>query len=279
MIVGLEGIHESNGIEMNKLGTWPRVFLERIPGLRDLPELIVVEDKLIGRVGVAPRASDRDGKVLTYEGQIQARTLGDLITYAEDVAHAFAGNSEQLFTAKPADDYAGAFALPTRWFYGRPSSCQINTEYPDSMRGPTKGYEAAFSMVVRLSDPRYYWPDPITIAAAAAIDADNPGRADTEAVITIEGAAMTDVTITNTSIDKQIVLAGIDPAVDTIVIDSKRRTIKRGSGDNLYEFYDPLNSTWWDRGIPFLQSGLNHLTKAGAGVATIAAEFYPADYS
>jgi hypothetical protein len=283
MILGVEGIHTFRSFVMNDLTDDPRVKVDRVLGLRSIPELTSSQDKATGRMGMIARRSDRVGKIVTYEGMLQATNLADLLTISDDMAAAFMTTDEHEMEVAPHSEDPNVATLPTRTYWGRPASCDISAEYAATIRNYKKGWETVFSLILELSDPRLYHPTLHTLTDAVgplSIAATNAGNCDTEAIITVNGANIEDLTLTNTSFanPKTLLLDGMVAGdnVDQIVIDSKRRRIRKGSGANLMEFYDPT-STWWDLGQDFLQAGANVVTCSGTNVADFEIKYYDAD--
>lgn len=282
MILGVEGVHTYRSFVMNDLSADPRVRVDAIPGLRSVPELVTVSDKASGRMGTVSRRSDRGGKTLTYEGVLQATNLPDLLSLCDDMGAAFLTTDEHQMLVEPhADD--PTVGLPTRTYWARPTSCDISSEYNETIRNRWKGWETVFSVILEMSDPRFYFETQNTLTDAVApfsIGATNAGNCDTEAIITVNGANIEDLTLTNTSFanPKTLILDGMVAGdnVDQIIIDSKRRRIRKGNGDNLLEFFDPV-STWWDMGQEFLQSGANVITLSGTNVTDFKIEYFDAD--
>lgn len=283
MILGVEGIHTYRSFTMNDLTEYPRAKVTAIPGLRSVPELTTTQDKATGRMGMIARRSDRVGKTVTYEGMLQAISLADLLQISDDMAGAFMTQDENQMVVAPHPDDPNVATLPTRTFWARPISCDISAEYAETIKNHMKGWQTVFSVVMELSDPRLYHPTLNTLTDSSAplsIAATNAGNTDTEAIITINGANIEDLLLKNTSfaVDKTLILDGMVTGdnVDTIIIDSKRRRIRKGNGDNLMEFYDPT-STWWDLGQEFLKSGANVVTCSGTNVTDFQIEYYDAD--
>lgn len=277
MIGGLDAYHIiDTGLTLNDLSAYPMYRLHAIPGLLGVPPLVNVSDKQSGRMGRVPRRADRDGRIITYEGVVEAQNLTDLRTAIADLCSAFRTTDDSRFDVQPWADTD----VPDRFYFGRVLECTPSEDFElRSPRNPrTRGQAAAFSIIVECGDPRYYHPTAASVGPGAGpLAATNNGNCDTEAIISISGTDMVDVTVTNDTLGVNLILSDM-PNVEDIVIDSKRRTIKRGSGTNLREYFDP-ESTWWDMGQVFLQSGTNSISVSGTGVSTIQVDYNHADIS
>jgi len=307
MITGLEGIVTAGGIVMNdRLATYPRVELSDIVGLRSLPDYEEIKDQAIGRLGEVPRNNTRSGKTITFEGIIKAQSIIDLRTHMALVSAAFQGTGEMQFDHEPHASDPNAGSLPTRWYRALPLACDPVESWPEQgkLGTATHGFEAVFSMPVRLSDPRFYWPTAVTghddtlstgggeappltpdgesdppSGNSLTVTVNNTGNTATEGIITITGRVWNPV-VSNLTTGKFLRFDDLDvEAAEELEIDSKRRRIRRASGANNRHKLDET-SDWWDPGEDFLAVGSNQIRLngyvMGAG-AELDVEFYPAD--
>src|SRR3954447_11985615 len=96
-VPGLNGTHTWNDdVVLNDRTVWPRVKLNRIPGLHTLPELEDQRDLPVGAMGEIPRPSLTRGKSLVYEGTVEARTQVELEAFRSDLLQAFMARDARM---------------------------------------------------------------------------------------------------------------------------------------------------------------------------------------
>lgn len=307
MIVGLEGIHTCGSIVLNdREDDYPRIDLTGMPGFRSLPEFEPLNEKNTGRLGEVPRRGDRGGKSFTFEGIVKARNVVDLRTLEADLGARFATTREQQWTAAPHPDDPNLADLPERWYYARPVDLAPLEEWGPSSQVRTGGFEAVFSLVVRMSDPRFYFPDEEEVTSSTRITSDgtgelidpgsgsasdkaidvtvqNDGNIETPGIIRIDAASGTEITnpvISNETTGKYLRFR--DLQLDTgeaIIIDMANRTIVRDNGSNSWHKLDGL-STWWDVGVASFAPGANTIRLRGWNLAAgseLTVNWYSAD--
>jgi hypothetical protein len=306
MILGLEGIHTFNDLTLNDLSDYPRYKLTSIVGLRSTADFDPVADEAITRKGEIPRLGERTGKSITYEGVIECQNHLDLLQMSEALGTAFDTTDELRMDSEPHADYDGEDELPSRFFFARPISCDVSEEYADSVNLLTKGYELPFSIVLRLSDPRYYWTDaedtaeddtpsalggagvPFTPGGSSGgpssegyeVTVDLDGTSDVDATFRLHGPLGSPV-LSNESLDKFLRFRKlhIDDG-DYVDIDFRNRTVLKSTDPhNKRQTLDPA-STWWDRGVPCLTPGENVIRLRGYRVGTgskLKVTYNPAD--
>lgn len=294
MIVGLEGIHTCGSVVLNdRLADFPRADLTAMPGFRQLPEFEPLNEKNTGRLGEVPRRGDRGGKSFTFEGLLKASDIVQFREIAADLGARFAPTREQPWEAAPHPDDPNLSSLPTREYNARPVDFVAEEQWGSSVQGKTHGFECPFSLVVRMSDPRFYFPteeeetsstritsggtgdliDPGSgTASDQAIDVTvvNDGNVEAPGIIRIDAASGTQITnpvISNETNGK--FLRFRDLQLDTgeaIIIDMANRTIVRDNGNNSRHKLDGL-STWWDVGIGSFIPGSNTIRLRGWNLA------------
>jgi hypothetical protein len=310
MIVGLEGRHSCGLMTLNNLTTWPRFKLEGIPGLRSLPDFDPIQDAATGRIGEVPRLGERRGKSITYEGVLQALTLLSFREMSALMPSHLASTDELKWIAAPHPSDPNKTVLPTRFFHARTVEATVSETWHEHMRTKERGFIAPFSVVLRLSDPRYYhgdekvyqsstlatttaWGIPITPDGETdspsdqmvSLDVANDGNYHTESLITVSvnsGASdpiINPVVVNNTDgVFIRFRELTLDPG-EGITIDSRRRRVVRFNGNNQRHKIDPT-STWWDRGVPNLKPGTSKIILRAwkqSDVPILRVEFNSAD--
>lgn len=310
MICGLEGIHTpdvSFPVTLNDRSSFPRYKLRRIAGLRSRPDFAPPEaDKATMRVGEVPRQGELLGKTIVYEGDVEATDLVMLREACEDLTAAFESTGEIRMDVEPHPSYAGP-ALPSRFYHGRPLECTVEEVPPTRVFGPTSGWRLPFTLSLRLSDPRYYFPTLATVTDDVLGDESgdggfpvtpplylepsstdglrvtclNEGKAPTEATITVAGPVV-NPRLSRVGTDYFLKFRDLTlEAGETLIVDSHARTARRGSGTNVTHKLHPA-STWWDRGVEFLPRGSSEVRLRGytiAAPASLSVAFYSADWS
>lgn len=251
---GLEVAHLVNGFTINDLGYDNRIRLTKITGLYSLAD---VEDETAGTVGQAgewalPR--DRRGRTVVYEGIIQATTLAALRLMARGLRGACRERSSEIAVLFGDD--------PTWFFTGRVMQLDMDDE---QTTGPNhvRPWQRAFTLGLRLSDPRVYvWTGKTASAAAnTAATATNDGNTDTEPTFTMTTVSGSDVTIQSLTLGKKLVL--LDLPAGSLEVNFKQRTMQVGSTDVSGKL-DVEESDWWDAGVPGLAPGANSVKASRA---------------
>lgn len=289
MILGVEGVHTwETGLVINDRSEYPMYRLRRISGLHATPDFDPISDNATGRIGEISRFQSRRGKTINYEGEVVAQSLAGLRTATGDLIAAFAGTDELQMDVEPHPDYAGSDLLARR-FSARP--LDVGVEDDQTSIAPFKtsrGYERPFSVSLRMSDPRFYYPD-ITVETqdtretldgtgdiivpsgetdppddqGLEVTITNEGNYNTEARFIIEGRVWNPV-ISNETTGKFLAFTNQDlEAADDITIDTRRRRAMRGSDNKNIRYKIVPESTWWDRGEVALVPGANVIRLRG----------------
>ncbi len=289
MVLGVEAVHTwETGLVLNDRSTYPQYRVRRVSGLHSTPDFEPISDNATGRTGEIARFQTRRGKTISYEGEILAESLADLRDATGELIAAFSSTDELRMDIEPHPDYSGS-DLPARFYTARP--LDVGVEDDQTETSPfrwTRGYERPFSVSLRMSDPRFYYPDITeeTDDVLAAIDAegdivvpdgetdpadtqglsvtiDNEGNFETECRIIIEGRIWNPV-VTNVTTGKFLAFTNQDlDAGDDITIDTRRRRAMRGSDNKNIRYKIVPESTWWDRGEPALVPGPNQIVLRG----------------
>jgi hypothetical protein len=142
---------------------WPRYALKTVSGLHSLGEAEDNRDPAVGRIGEITRASEGRGKLVTYEGWIQARSLLSLRQADAAMREAFSerdGEGRMDVTWHPLNE---EFAAESAKFYeARVLGLDI-VDVQENMR-----YERRFLLVLRMSDPRYFTDAQVAASATVA---------------------------------------------------------------------------------------------------------------
>lgn len=308
MIGGIESIHTwDSDLVLNDRSVYPYFRVDRIGGLTSSADFNPATDPAMGRTGEVPRISDRDGKTITYEGAVVCRSMGDLVSARAQLVAAFSGTDESRMDVEPHPDWTGD-ALPSRYYFARPLSADVSESQDVGPHRASLGYERAFSVAVRLSDPRYYDPDTVDVHddTASAVDGSgvpftpggsgpgpdadgfeivevNPGNAkDSPAIFRMAGPLVNPV-LSNESIGGGKFLRFSNLEIESghsVTVDfRRRRAFRTDSGNNVRHTLDP-SSTWWDRNVPCLIPGSNTLRLRGYAVgagAQLRLIYNPAD--
>lgn len=274
--LGLEAIHgwvAGDGvttIDLNDRTASPRVVLDEITGLYDLPDADDLREQNTGRRGESLFPSFERGKTVNYAGRIQAATLQDLRTLSTQVRAAFQERNLEGTMVLTPDPAYGSIA----WFY---RARVIGLSIPEKQdRAPTAQpgpWQRDLLITLRLSDGRFYLAgDPDvedSLADGATQPVTNAGRAPTEPFI---AGNLTDTTvlIENLSIarpDGNAFLQFADlPDADSLAVDFATRTAwLNGPGSTVRDAMPYLTpeSDWWDELVPGLDPGVNQVRAYG----------------
>lgn len=192
-IWGLEARHTWNGaVMLNDLTSFPRYKLDRISGLTALGDSEDVRELAVGRLGEVPRRSFRRGKTITYEGRIQAQTLEEMREAEAALRAAFADQlTERRMIVTPHPSYRTG----SRYFRARSLALEIADEQ-GSPFNITRGFQRAFVLSIRSSDPRYYDSEEDVNSLvvpntddAVTMTCDNTGRTATDPIFTLTGGS------------------------------------------------------------------------------------------
>ena len=197
---GLECTHTIGGIELNDLETFPRYKLDRITGMHSLPEAYDERRANVGRLGESIYPSYPRGKTIVYEGRVQASALDEMRSM---------GNALRAACSNRSAEYSIAVAPNAAWgddtwsYSARVMQLDMDDEQvhsPLHARGP---YQRAFTLGVRMSDPRFIY----TLASCSASGfttaqaINNLGSAPADPVFTVVVPGGTpDIVIANASV-------------------------------------------------------------------------------
>lgn len=308
MIGGVEAIHDwAGGVTLNDRADGPPFYrVRRIDGLQASADFEPPTDPAMGRIGEVARLGDRGGRTLTYEGEIVATDLVEMREMASDLVAAFSGTDEQRMDVSKHPSYTGL--IPDRFYHARPVECTVDDEQVTNPWRVSRGYERAYSLTLRLSDPRFYEPGaetpssftmveaegigfpvqpPFTLdppgSMAISITCTNNGNAPTDAEFRLHGPCQNPVLSTvGANPDRFLRFRDLHiPDGEYVAIDFRRRRVIREGGENVRNKLDP-SSTWWDRGVPCLEPGnttVRFRAYAMEAPAQLEGIFNHADYS
>jgi hypothetical protein len=267
-VPGLNGIHTWNdGVALNDLSVWPRYRLLRIPGLHTRPEMEDTRDQPAGRLGEIARRAILRGKNLVYEGVLEARNQDELEQARDALLAAFTTTTEGRMSITRADGSDPFF------YTARCTALDPPEELPDAaaLHRSTYGYERAFTLGLRLSDPRFYsdpakgplqtgavvpqagtplpWRLPVALiapgAASGVVVVTNAGTAPADPVVEMHGPALTPA-IVNDRLGLQVRLALSLAAGQFVRVDFRDRSLLLGGSEDVGALLDRDATTWWD---------------------------------
>lgn len=311
MIAGIEGIHTvEGGVTLNNRSAWPYYDVERMTGFAATADFDPTSDPAIGRPGEIPRFSERTGKTTTIEGTVKARTALELDQGVAALVSSFAANTEIKITSKPHASWVES-PIAERFWFARPLECAVEESQEVGPNRPTLGHERAFSVTLRLSRPRFFYPDeveensaeleelsgtglPLKFPAQVApqsnlgveLTVDNTGTSDADALLLIYGGLSNPIVSNETTgkflrFRNQIVLPNQGVAIDfarrnTYLVDEEGEPT--GAPSSIRGKLD-ARSTWWDRGERCLLPGENVIRLRGYQVASadFTVRFRPSD--
>lgn len=263
--LGLAGYHQWNdGIVLGGAG-YPRYKLDRIGGWGSLPEVSDNTFQNVGRVGESMFRFGVQGRTLTYEGRIQARTHDELLRMKMAMEAAFYGR--QFDGRMVINCHPDAGNAP--WsFLARVMQLEIDEE---QTRGPTaqpSPHQREFILGLRLGDPRLvswdgaYTVPQITDPVAASGDTvfpENLGSAPADPYFDIYGPINPDVTVVRGG-DRPATLK-VDyldvPDGHTLRVDFRDQTVKDITAGKDYTARVVFaESDWWDEGADGLLPGV-----------------------
>jgi hypothetical protein len=135
---------------------YPCYSVRRIGGLASLAEVEDLRDPLIAEDGEVPYPSALRGRTVTYEGMIRARSAAVLRQAEEALRVAFSeldAEGQVLISAHPQ-----AASPPASLYYSaRALSVEVDDE-AGQPHNPTLGWQRAYAVALRQSDPRFYAP-------------------------------------------------------------------------------------------------------------------------
>src|SRR4051812_25808791 len=90
-VPGIEGQHIFNDLVTFNTPTVPRMKLDKITGLHDLPEIDDTREQNYGRAGEQVYPVNTRGRTITYEGRLQAISILQLRQLTQDLKIAGTG--------------------------------------------------------------------------------------------------------------------------------------------------------------------------------------------
>lgn len=285
-VPGLSGIHEigSGGPRLGDLTVWPRYRILDIPGFRGLPDLEDARDLPAGRNREIPRKALRRGKAFTYQGRVEGRNQDELDQALDDLVAACAPTDEQMFSVIPKLTSQGSFT-----FTGRITALDPPESPPEAeaLGRPTYGFERAFSLGIRMSDPRFVgptqpvvqtagitnvggtplpWVLPVSItapgSASGAASVSYTGTAPGDPVFNLYGPS-TNPGMRSDTVDKELRFTLSLTSDDFLAVDFRDRSVLLNGTEDVSHLIDRIRSNWWDGDVGGLVNGTNSLVYVG----------------
>lgn len=239
------------------------IFLLGIDGMNGLPEHDDPRAKRVGRHGEIYYPTTFNGRTIVLTGELRAHTLPALRLLRTSFIAAFA--TIVIEGTMDMDPHPGVGG-PTSRFYARATQLTV----PQVPSDDTGHFVLTYTLALRQSDPRFYFPDlGVDEVGSANVAVTNPGTAPVDPVITLTGAA-DDVVVT----DGTRTLTFRNVPSGTLIIDFGARTATV-SGDSV-ELVE-ADSDWWDSYVDGVSGGAT-VTIAQTGASGIEVEFTPADW-
>jgi hypothetical protein len=230
-------------------------FVDQITGLHALPDHEDPRTKRVGRTGENRAPRSFGGKTVVYTGEIRGATLPLMRLTRTQMRAAFAdlrlGTMELLVHA----DVGG----PTGTF----TADVLELDPPEVQS--SNYYRRSFTLGMRLSDPRIYFPSLAVAVTDAAVT--NVGTAPADPVITIAGVSGA-VTVT----DGTHTLALLAAPAGTLILDFAARTAKVGTD---HVEIDVAASNWWGANVDGIAPGAT-VTVTQTGGTSAQVQFTPA---
>lgn len=290
--LGMEAIHswDSHAVDINDLSSVPRIRLyDTIEGLHDAPDFdnnFEVADAIIGEI---PYPGLPRGKTVVYKGYLEADTLPDLRTLRTESVAAF-GNPmvvKRMHIIPPT-----GYGSDVWFFEAKAIKLEIPDKPPPSLnRMPTK--EARdFTLSLHMFDPRFYYDNLESSGLhTSEFDVLNDGLAPTDPTIrvTFTGGltAGSELAIYNDTILKTLHLyIRDDMDAGSFIFNFKDRSIGfyNTAGDSYIRdpqgavYFQASLSNWWDKGLPGLQPGTNHMRWVGSEITGMEVTWRHATY-
>ncbi|MGZ6587110.1 MAG: hypothetical protein ACXVHX_22705 [Solirubrobacteraceae bacterium] len=261
---GLWEYHQWNGgiILNGAAGADPRYFVERIRGLHALPERSDPRNPRVARVGENAYPTNSLGKTVTYEGEILASTVAVLRNARTLMLADFSDTvSEGYMDLLPqtSDD------SPVGRFYAKVLSLDID----DDVTNDGSLFRRAYSLALRLGDPRIYYPALAVDVSGNPASVTNSGSAPVDPTVTVSGASG-DVTIS----DGTHVLTFANVPSGSLVVNFANRTAKVGT---THAELVVASSDWWDRFTDGISAGAT-VSIAQTGGTGVRVQFTPATW-
>jgi hypothetical protein len=274
-ILGIEGIHVWNGVELNRQLSdagavrWPLVRFNRITGLLGLPEADDNRAPATGRIGEIVYPGFPRGRTITYEGTVYGRDLLELRGAVASLRGTFSERSAQgMMVVKPHPTVGGA----QFYYYARPIAFDIDDEQVVGYESMPSAWQRGFILSLRQADPRYWHSvqkNSGSQGPGATPTVTNDGNAPTDFGITVEGPISDDFVIErygNPDARKLLLNNVSVGGGDHLAINMGARSIRRMSdnadltGKLVFE-----ESDWWNEGVWGLHPGNTVIRCAGGG--------------
>jgi hypothetical protein len=280
------------GVDVAARATWPNFRVQKIDGRHARPDANDQRDPATARMGEIVRRSLLRGKTEAWQGLVRGRTLRELREGSESMLSAFAENDEGTMTIVPPASYG---SMPEFTYRARVIACSVPDEQtfgPD--RQETSGWERAFQLSLRLSDPRYYEaPErsvsstpsgssaqgvtvPLSVpfyvpgssTALGGLVASNVGTAPAEPIFDIHGP-VSDPGLVHDDLDLALLFKSGSLTVasnQVLTVDFNDRQMTLDGGHVSRDRLDWTRSNWWDAGAMGLRVGDNRVRLVGQAV-------------
>lgn len=259
---GLEATHEWEllGRALNDVvGTLPRYKLTKITGYNSLGEIEDLRDVNTGRVGETAYPSVMRGKTITYEGVVEAQSYEQLRSLSSALRGAFADTwAEHRMVVNPYTGWGSQqFA-----FWARTMALDMDEEQTFAGTAVPSPWQRAFTLSVRMSDPRRYaWPTPVDAVAGTSQVVTNLGTAPSDPVITLTGITdPSDVWVRNLTIGTELFFRELPVTADVVIDFHNRKITQAGYPNDQSGLLLPSSSDWWNEGVPGIAPGDNQIT-------------------
>jgi hypothetical protein len=270
--LGLEGLHKWKTFVMNnKTSGYPRVKIGQIAGLRTKPEADDNRDPFTGRAGEIIYPSLIRGKVVAYEGLLQAMSAPSLRTLQTDMLRLFTPTEEGKLAIYPPAARGGV----TFTAFARCLELDIPEEPPRSINAVPSPYQLEFTLTLRMHVPMFFalgMPQTkTTVGTDPNTDVFNPSTAPTYPKLTVPFTAPTTVSVYNDTVGAVLRFDNL-PTTGSLIVDFLTRTATVGGVDVL-RYMNDVVSNWWDEGVPGLDAGNNIIRQVGG--SQIKTDFFP----
>lgn len=260
-ILGIEALWSWNGLLFTDREDAAHVHLMKVTGPHDSADHEDPRAPKVGRIGETAFPTSPLGVTYVLEGEARAQSLPGLRAFQTVLRAAFRPvRTEGEMTVVAHEDLGGPAAV----FHARPMPAGL--QMPD--RQAAVRWSRPFTLGLRLSDPRAYFPDlAVDETGSSDVTVTNVGSAPADPVLTLAGAA-DDVVVS----DGTNTLTFADVPAGTLIIDFAARTAKVGAENCRLVVAD---SDWWDSFVDAIAPGAT-VTIAQTGATSIQAEFTPA---
>lgn len=276
-ILGIEALLTWNGfLWTDREEETGYVHLVEVVGPHDGPDHEDPRAPKVGRIGETPFPTMPLGVTYVFKGEARAQSLPGLRAFGTALRAAFADvRTEGEMTVVAHEDLGG----PAGVFHAKrmPGGLQM----PD--RQATTRWSRPFTLGLRLSDPRVYFPSlAVDETGSDDVEVTNEGSAPADPVITLEDVTGVGddlrVAVTNAALTAGELTAGAlrlmfrQVPEGTMVIDFSART---AMVDGEHVELVVAESDWWDSFVYGIEPGAT-VTIAQLGADSIQVEFTPA---